>query len=138
MKYITLIIGLLVIGCGKQEQATTEEPVKELTLEEKKVVGAYEIKEGEPTGGGHAIHTGREVLLENGVAESYINGKKLEYIYKWSISEDGEIHIEDKDGIISVWGINKDKSITWIADIDKDGEREDFPKEEQVTFKKIK
>ena len=130
MKYITLIIVLLVVGCGKQEQATTEEPVKELTLEEKKVVGAYEIKEGEGTG--------REVLLENGVAESYINGKKLEYIYKWSISEDGEIHIEDKDGIISVWGINKDKSITWIADIDKDGEREDFPKEEQVTFKKIK
>ena len=26
MKYITLIIGLLVVGCGKQKQAATEEP----------------------------------------------------------------------------------------------------------------
>ena len=55
MKYIVLIIGLLVVGCGKQEQAdtnestpttnsnkvngTTAKSVKELTLEEK-VVGA--------------------------------------------------------------------------------------------------
>jgi len=51
MKYITLIIGLLVAGCGKQEQAdtnestpttnanevdgTTAKPVKELTPEQK-------------------------------------------------------------------------------------------------------
>jgi|LWDU01.1.fsa_nt_gi hypothetical protein len=49
MKYITLIIGLLVMGCCT--------PVKELTLREK-VVGAYERKEdGE---------TKRLVLLENG------------------------------------------------------------------------
>ena len=52
MKYISLIIGLLVVGCGKQEQTdtnestptTTEKPVKELTLREK-VAGTYEFKE---------------------------------------------------------------------------------------------
>ena len=82
MKYITLIIGLLVMGCGKQEQADADEstpttntnvvdgttvkptqtvgvaPVKELTLEEK-VVGAYEAKADGVTY--------RTVLLENGV-----------------------------------------------------------------------
>ena len=46
MKYITLIIGLLVVGCGKQEKADTANPVKELTLDEKalrdSVVGTYE------------------------------------------------------------------------------------------------
>jgi len=74
MKYITLIIGLLVVGCGKSdkvnlleeenkrlkaeanvkhleeklkgaEEATpTAKPVNELTAEEKKVVGSYEAK----------------------------------------------------------------------------------------------
>ena len=92
MKYITLIIGLLVVGCGKQEQAdtnestpttntnevsgTTEKPVKELTLAEK-VVGEYEIKEDG--------NTGRLVLLENGIAEAYLNGKKAEDEGKWKI-----------------------------------------------------
>jgi len=40
MKYITLIIGLLVVGCGT--------PVKELTLEEK-VIGTYELKRDNTT-----------------------------------------------------------------------------------------
>ena len=57
---IVLVVGLLAVGCGKTEpmgsgneynaelaidQNTTKaEPVKELTPEEKKVVGAYEWK----------------------------------------------------------------------------------------------
>ena len=76
MKYITLIIGLLVVGCGKQEQTdtnestptTTEKPDKELTAEEKKVVGTYEM-------GGEGF-TIRAVFLDNGIIESYKNGKK--------------------------------------------------------------
>ena len=144
MKYITLIIGLLVVGCGKQEKAvtnestpttntnevsgTTEKPVKELSLEEK-VVGAYEMKEGE--------ETYRVVLLETGIVEKYRNGKKHDEEDKWKIV-DGEIQIVDKDGDILVLRINKDESITGIATIDKDGKREDAPKEEQATLKKIK
>ena len=150
MKYITLIIGLLVMGCGKQEQNDANEStpttntnevsgprvqpdgdvdllVKELTLEEK-VVGEYEMKEGED----------RIDLLENGVFEGYRNGKKEGKDGKWSISEDGELHIVDKDGDIGVFRINPDGSITYITVILKDGKRLDLPKENQTTFKKIK
>ena len=136
MKYITLIIGLLVVGCGKQEQAdtnestptTTEKPVKELTLEEK-VVGTYEIKEGE--------YTYRVVLLETGIVEKYRNGKEHDEEDKWKIV-DGEIHIIEGSGHIDVIRINKDGSITNIATIDKDGKRKEAPKDIQLTLKKIK
>jgi hypothetical protein len=160
MKPITLIIGLLVVGCGnsdkvklleeenkrlkaeanvklleekleKAEEATpTAKPTKELTAEEKKVVGTYEVKKD-----GNTL---RIVLLENGVFENYVNGKKLEYIYKWSISEDGELQKEDKDEWITIYSINKDESITWIAEIDGNGERTDMPKKFQDTYKKTK
>ena len=135
MKYITLIIGLLVVGCGKQEQAdtnestptTTEKPVKELTAEEKKVIGTYEM-------GGEGF-TIRAVFLDNGIIESYKNGKKEEEEDKWKIV-DGELHIIHEGGM-AVFRINKDGNITGIADIE-DGKREDFPKENQHTIQKIK
>ena len=145
MKHIILIIGLSVVGCGKQEQAdtnestpstntnevvgTTAKPVKELTLEEK-VVGEYEFKDDKDT-------RFRMRVLENGVLESNIKDKQREEDFKWSISEDGELHVEAGDGIILVFRINKDSSMTIIAGIDKDG-RDDKPKEHQSTFKKIK
>ena len=133
------------MGCGKQEQTdanestpttntnevsgTTEKPVKELTKED--VVGTYEAKKDGRTEG--------VIFLENGVIESYENGKKRELEAKWTIIN-GEIHGEVEGGRILVFSINKDKSVTNIAVIDKDGEREDFPKEEaeQATMKKIK
>jgi len=143
MKYITLIIGLLVVGCGKQEQTdankstpttntnevsgTTEKPVKELTKED--VVGTYEAKKDGRTEG--------VIFLENGVIESYENGKKRELEAKWTIIN-GEIHVEVEDGRILVFSINKDKSVTNIAIIDKGGKREDIPKEHQVPIKRIK
>jgi len=161
MKHITLIIGLLVVGCGKQEQTdtnestpttntnevsgTTEKPAKELTAEDK-VVGEYArgAFRGRPVGRPKRLKEGeytlRIVLLENGVGEGYKNGKKNVDYLKWSISEDGELHIVDKDGDILVFRINKDKSLTGgIATIDKDGKRTANPKEDQlVTLKKIK
>ena len=143
MKYITLIIGLLVMGCGngvevdpygtmpydphKERDDTTEKPVKELTKED--VVGTYEAKKDGRTEG--------VIFLENGVIESYENGKKRELEAKWTIIN-GEIHGEVKNGRILVFSINKDKSVTNIAVIDKDGEREDIPKESLVPLKKIK
>ena len=147
MKYITLIIGLLVVGCGKQEQAgtnestpttntnkvngTTEKPVKELTAEEKKVIGTYELelkKFGE---------TQRYVLLDNSTVEYYLDGKKEEAEHKWSIV-DKEVHIERENRAVSVFSINKDESITGIATIDKDGKRKEILKEHQYTRNKIK
>ena len=73
MRYITLIVGLLVVGCGEFTESTpttTEKPVKELTLREK-VVGEYEgrgIKA--PSGTYERIKDGdtiKWVFLENGV-----------------------------------------------------------------------
>ena len=130
MKYITLIIGLLVMGCGEFTESTpttTEKPVKELTAEEKKVIGTYEM-------GGEGF-TIRAVFLDNGIIESYKNGKKEEEEEKWKIV-DGELHIIHEGGI-AVFRINKDGNITGIADIE-DGKREDFPKENQHTIQKIK
>jgi hypothetical protein len=145
---------ICAVGCGTPAENTTKaKPFKEPTAAEKqvarilggiigemihaterakkraKVVGEYEMKEGE--------YTLRIVLLENGVGEGYKNGKKNVDYLKWSISEDGELHIVDKDGDAEVYRINKDGSITLIAKI-RDGKREDLPKEDQMTLKKIK
>ena len=50
---------------------------------------------------------------------------------------DGEIRIGG-GGPSKVYRINEDGSITHIARIGEDGERKDFPKEEQETWKKTK
>ena len=138
MKYITLIIGLLVVGCGKQEQAdanestptTTEKPDKELTPEQKQkalrdsAVGTYEGKDVGDT----------LVYLDNGVLEAYEDGEKEEE-GKWKIiNKEIYLEIDDEHGFLK---INKDGSLTAIARI-RDGERKDYPKENQITYKRIK
>ena len=144
MKQILLMIAVMALaGCGKQEQTdtnestpttntnkvngTTAKPVKELTLEEK-VVGTYEGKIDD-----YAV---RLALLDNGVLENYEDGKKRDEA-KWKIV-DGDIHSPTAIGITGVLIINKDGSLTTIARIGKDGKRRDIPKEDQLTFKKIK
>ena len=145
---IPILIGLLVVGCGENEQpkekadnetpskgddknSTTAKPARKLTAEEKKVVGTYELelkKFGE---------TQRYVLLDNSTVEYYLNGKKEEAEHKWSIV-DKEVHIERENRAVSVFSINKDESITGIAIIDEDGKRKEILKEHQYTRKKIK
>ena len=129
---ISIVIGLLVVGCGKMEplgsgneyntvlatdqNTTTAKPVKELTAEEKKVIGTYELelkKFGE---------THRYVLLDNSIVEYYLDGKKEEEEHKWSIV-DKEVHVERENRAVSVFGINKDESITGIAIINENGKR---------------
>jgi len=102
--------------------------IKELTVEEKKVVGEYEEK--------YDGDTLKWVFLENGHIELYSDGEKdLESIW---IIVNKEIHIRAFHGSgILVFRINKDRSITEIAFIDY-GKREDFPKEDQHTIQKIK
>jgi len=150
---------MIVSACGKGKEAQTYEkvtednntkpikiddnatkPVKELTKED--IVGEYEItKDG---------ITLRFVFLDNGIVEGYHNGKKHEEeVANWKISKEGELHVTDSDGNILVYRINKGGSLTVIAGILKDGTalsmrlegaigREDFPKERQFTFKRIK
>ena len=121
MKHITLIIGLLVVGCLTAEQ-------KQKALRDS-VVGEYEDTKGGDTA--------KLVFLENDVAEGYWNGKKKEGEAKWSIV-DGKIYVNLPHGEITIWRINKDGSITVITGINKDEEREDYPKEDQFTYKRIK
>jgi hypothetical protein len=153
---IPILIGLLVVGCGKDKQSTntnessnTPEKSAKKKVEketpskvddknsttakpvkeltaEEKVVGTYEFK--------HDKDTYRLVFLDNGIAENYHNdGAKI--VARWSVV-DGEIHA-DHNGIV-VFRINKDGSITVIATIHEDGKREKVPKDKQSTFKRIK
>ena len=142
MKYITLIIGLLVVGCGKQEQSdtnestpttntnqvdvTAEEPVKELTKED--VIGTYEMKVEE--------ETARMVILKNGIVESYLKDEKMD---EGNISiMNGEVHIKSKTNEgVSVLRQEPNGDLTWIA-VTVAGAREDLPKDKQETAKKIK
>ena len=116
---IVLVVGLLSVACLTTEQ-------KQKTLRDS-VVGEYEYKlNGD---------TGKQVYLENGIEESYRNGKKLAES-KWSIV-DGEIHAKSDSGAINISRINTDKSITYIANI-ADGKRTGWAKENQLIYKKIK
>ena len=157
---VSILIGLLVVGCGKKQSTNTNEsnntpvipakkkvgketpskgdennstaskPVKELTLREK-VIGTYEL-ELKKFG-----ETQRYVLLDNSTVEYYLDGKKEEAEHKWSIV-DKEVHIERENRAVSVFSINKDESITGIATIDDDGKRKEILKEHQYTREKIK
>ncbi len=118
MKVLILIFtGLLLGGCA-------------VVPSMKSVDGVYEQKEGE--------NAYRAALLENGIAEGYRNGKKIGREGKWKLTKEGEIHVTYSDGEVSIYRINKDCSITFIAAIYLDGERISAPKEAQVNFKKIK
>ena len=143
MKYITLIIGLLVVGCGEVENGaykhqtdghplptTTEKPVKELTAEEK-VVGSYENKSQIDE-----KYTIKLVLLENGNGELYANGGKGEGDNTWEIVGK-EVHFGSEKGAggRSGWAVFKIESngdLTLISDI-RNGKRKDNTKE--ITFK---
>ena len=133
MKILALmILGLLVVGCGKS-----------LTEEEKKVVGSYEgslepivqiVK--------YAFLENRTFkYYENGVMGSKYKGKK----YKWKLVGK-EIHVPSKQTTYegkpvtpyvatSVYVINPNGDLVWIATI-KDEKRREVV--EPPTFKKIK
>ena len=120
---IVLVVGLLAVGCTSLRD---------------RVVGEYEYK----LGGSNTGSTHRYILLENGIREVYvsspklnINGRKQEDA-KWSVVKE-EIHVKGASGLIEVYRINKDKSITYIAEI-LDGKRTDYSKGFQQIWIKIK
>ena len=119
---IVLVVGLLSVGCGKTEpmgsgneynaelaidQNTTKaKPVRELTLEEK-VVGEYEFRD--------RWNTYKYILLYDGYYDYYRNGKKTGGSI-WTIAN-GEIHVNYDSGVIGIYRLNPDKSITYIGTI---------------------
>ena len=126
MKYLLILITIMLVG-GCATPLTPEQKQKALR---DSAVGTYEEKQDGDTY--------RLVLLENGIVESYKNGKKREEEGKWKISKEGELHDTYSNGNIFVFRINKDGSITLIARIDADGKRKEAPKEHQIPHKKIK
>ena len=117
---IVLVVGLLAVGCEKK--LTPEQKLRD------SVLGEYE----------HKFENGftyKLVFLDNGIREFYLNGEKTNE-GKWSVVKE-EIHVKGASGLIEVYRINKDKSITPIAEI-LDGKRTDYSKEYQSTFKKLK
>ena len=132
MKTLVLLSTILLLGaCATnthKEKSTAAKPVKELTPEEKKIVGTYELKNGGDTF--------RNVFLDNGVLEAFEKGKKCEEEYKWTIVGK-EVHVEWGNGRVLIYRINSDGSLTDIATI-IGGERKDRRKEYQYIFKRIK
>jgi hypothetical protein len=138
---ITILIGLLVVGCGMEcipqdpkeikskgddNNSTAAKPVKELTI--KDVAGNYELK----LEGG----TAQMVILENGKIEFYENGKKNQEEARLKMAGN-EIHFDSESGDVRVFRIEPNGDLTYIAEIER-GERHDHTKERQATFKKIK
>ena len=120
----------------KESSNVPARPVKKLTEEEKRLIGEYERKSIDGV-------TSKYVLLKNGAFEGYRgDGKAMQQWLdsKWKIV-DGEIHVKIVSIREWVWRINEDGSITYIAEIWKDGQnkkRTGVPKDEQATYKKIK
>ena len=102
MKHIALIIGLLVVGCGKTEED---------------IVGKYTLKDG--------VGEYSMVFKSDGTYEIYEDGKKYtdDGELKWDIV-DGEIHCQDsaKRFKVEIWEIDKEGSIGYVAYI-KNGKR---------------
>ena len=123
---IVLVLGLLAVGCLTPEQKQQKALEQKQKAFRDSVVGEYEFKREDGD-------TLKRVLLDTGIVEWYRNGRKG-FEYKWSIVNE-EIHVIDDFGLIVVWRINKDKSITEIAYI-RDGKRKDYS--DGSTWKKIK
>ncbi len=142
------VLGIVALMLGCKPDATEigevagdpvkPKPVRELTAEEKKLVGTYERKSG--------ANTIRLDFLNNGIRKYYFNGERAQNTdLKWSLVEN-EIHVavlvfphEDR-GYANIYRINPDNSLNNIAIIGEGGKRKDFPKgqQEALTFKKIK
>ena len=136
---IPIVIGLLMVGCGKQQSTNTNEgnntpakPVKELTLKEK-VVGFYEGKSNQDT------NRLRLVFWENGEVESYRNGKKR-FTANWKINKNGELNVEVKEKsevVVFAFRINPDGSLTGTT-ATMDSNQKVLSKKDQITLAKLK
>ena len=156
---ISILIGFLVVGCGKNEQpkekadseitsrvddknSARAKPSKELKKED--LVGTYEGKIEDDTE--------RWIFHGSGEFEWSSSDKRYERSLedvlgdpphgRWTVAQNREVHLKwygtpkTSGEEIMVFSINTDGSITHVADI-SDGDRQDY-KEDLDTFKKIK
>ncbi len=101
---IPILIGLLVVGCGK----------KEPTMEDK-IVGTYEAR----FDGLNA----KVILLENGKGEYYFDGKETGMLKGWKLVEN-EVHFK-LGGAVSVYKIETNGDLTETGNI-TNGKREEY------------
>ena len=120
----SLLIGILATVLVMVTGCAVVKPSSDLKAEEKKVIGEYELKEGE--------RTFKLVLLENGKGEIYRKEEKG----TWKISGK-EVHVGIEGVTVLVYKIEPNGDLTWIANI-RGGKREDVPIKEHFTFKKLK
>jgi len=128
MKCITLLIAvvLLLVGCGK--------PIEE------EAVGTYERK------GDLDTYMQIEIFPLEGLIGRVKYGTRHAGKENWGRGEttwfivEGEICIMTGANMreTDVYTVNKDGSITLIAQQSEDHKRTDIPKDKQITFKKIK
>jgi len=149
---ISILIGLLVVGCGKKEplgsgseynaglatdQNTTKaEPAKELSLEEK-VVGAYKSDghKGNVDKAGNKLFEYGMDLLNDGTFVHYINGEKT-FEGRWEI-KGSEIHQILEGGMVAIYRLNPDMSLTNAESL-LDETLLKIPEGLQYTYTKIK
>lgn len=120
----------------------TKADYEKLTEEEKKkkalrdsVVGEYENKlDGDTRASKWVFHYNGKMELYGKTRFNEAWGKTDEI--PWSIVNK-EIHLQAATAYFEVYRINKDRSITWVANIHV-GKRTDVLKEEQYNWKKIK
>ena len=142
MKQILLMIAVVaLVGCGKNEQtqnsdgnkgvvtkSVTAQPAKQTSPEEK-IIGSYAFLE-EPRGGHYHF-------FDNGVVE--ISAEFGAFLMgSWSIAK-GEIVIVSDTGGESFHKIEENGDLTWVGlTLDGETERHTHPKEDQITWKKMK
>ena len=137
VKQISLMIAVVVlVGCGKKEKAQNFEgnkgaaikPSKQASSKEK-IVGSYAFPR--EAGGGH-YH-----FFDNGVVETSAEFGTL-LLGSWSIRK-GEVVIVNDTGGTSFHKIEENGNLTWVGlTLDGETERHAHPKEDQVTWKKMK
>jgi len=142
MKTFIYIFGIVfcLAGCGKTElpenitedHGGDENPVRELTSEEKKIVGTYD-----PIGG-----SSRLIFQENGMVVYTVWDKKKEEV-KWEI-QNGELVVfwEESFGVgTTIYRTEANGDITVIAYLDRnqDEKRVEYSEKDQkfMTHKKL-
>ena len=156
MKNLLILITIMLVGgCGKDKETPAKEitdldltptlprekaadtnatkPVKELTAEEKKIVGSYEakVKSINPLLPIQLV-TKKHIFLENGNYEAFNNGEAI-LGGKWKLVGK-EVHVDY--GTTVFYRIEANGDLTAIAEI-REGKRE-VPLKKQTTYKKIK
>ena len=151
MKNLLILITIMLVGgCGKDEAtepankssshspSKITKPVRKLTEEEEKVVGAYELKD-------HLGRTFKFILHKNGKSERSANVVTIIDFGTWetvpkskSESKQKEVHVIIGEEA-KIHKIEPNGDLTLIAEIWEGQKRKDLPKDEQLyTYKKIK